>query len=102
MDNKHYSPYSLMMDSPSLKVLLSLKDHRNVWVNPIYEEREKSGEFHTLFPKLLESPKKFYEYFRMSPETYYYVLNRIKPHIEKKNNFRKCISAEERLALTLR
>jgi len=32
--------------------------------------REKNGEFHTLFPQLLEKTCKFYDYFRMLHETF--------------------------------
>lgn len=90
-----------LLDNPLLKILL-LEDDRTEWINPIFEERDKSGEFHTLFPKLLEQPKKFFEYFRMKPNTFWYLLNGIRPYREKQSNFRKCISAEERLAVTLR
>jgi hypothetical protein len=82
-----------------LKILLL---NEKEWVNPIFAEREKCGEFHTLFPKLLEQPQKFYEYFRMNRDTFEYILNNIRPYIEKQSSFRKCISPEERLAVTLR
>jgi hypothetical protein len=73
-----------------------------MWVNEIFEGREKNGELHTLFPQLLEQPRKFYGYFRMMPETFWYTLNDIRDDIQKQPNFRKCISPEERLAVTLR
>jgi len=43
-----------------------------MWVNEIFEGRGKKGggEFHTLFPQLLEQLCKFYDYFRMLPETF--------------------------------
>jgi hypothetical protein len=62
----------------------------------------KNGESHTLFPQLLEQPCKFYDYFRMLHETVWYILNDIRNDIQKQSNFRKCISSEERLAVTLR
>ena len=43
---------SLMLENPLLKILL-LEDERSDWVNPIFAEREKCGEFHTLFLMLL-------------------------------------------------
>ena len=47
--------------------------------------------------------KNFFQYFRMEPDTFWYILHNIRPYIKKKqSNFRKCISPEERLAVTLR
>ena len=40
---------TLLLENPLLKILL-LEDERSDWVNPIFDEREKCGEFHTLFP----------------------------------------------------
>jgi hypothetical protein len=40
---------SLLLENPLLKILL-LEDERSDWVYPIFYEREKCGEFHTLFP----------------------------------------------------
>jgi len=46
--------------SPVLKYLLfSEKVERQWWVNRILEEGEKYGEFHTLFPQLLNSQSNF-------------------------------------------
>ena len=52
----------LLLESPLLKTLL-LEDERSNWVNPVFDEREKCGEFHTLFPMLLEQASKFFEYY---------------------------------------
>jgi len=43
---------SLLLENPLFKILL-LGDERSDWVNPIFDEREKCGEFHVLFPMLL-------------------------------------------------
>ena len=91
----------LLLENTLLKILL-LEDERSDWVNPVFDEREKCGEFHTLFPKLLEQTLKFVQYFIIGPETFWYILHNIRPYIEKQSNFRKCISPEERLAATLR
>ena len=50
---------SLLLENPLLKILL-LEDERSDWVNPIFDKREKCGEFHTLFPVLLEQASKFF------------------------------------------
>jgi len=90
----------LLLENPLLKKLL-LEDERNDWVNPIFDERQKCGEFHTLFPMLLEQAQKFFQYFIMGPDTFWYILHNIRPYIEKQSNFRKCISNHSFLATSL-
>jgi hypothetical protein len=53
---------SLLLENPLLKILL-LEDERNECVNPIFDERDKRGDFRTLFPMLLEQASKFFEYY---------------------------------------
>ena len=48
-----------LLENLLLKVLLS-EDERSDWANPIFDEREKCGEFHTLFPMLLEQAQTFF------------------------------------------
>jgi hypothetical protein len=52
----------MLKTSPALKMLL-FEDQRSIWMNKIYEESEEYGEFHTLFPRLLEQPDKFFLIF---------------------------------------
>ena len=50
-----------------------------------------------------ENSEFFYKYMRMQPATFKRLLAVVKPRIEKKDtNWRESISAEERLAVTLR
>ena len=91
----------LLLENPLLKILI-LEDERSDWVNPNFYEREKCGEFHTLFPMLLEQTLNFFQYLRTGPDMFWYILHNNKPYMEKQSNFRKCISPEERLAVTLR
>jgi len=65
-----------MLEAPLLTMLL-LEDERSDWVNPIFDEREKCGELHTLFPMLLEQALIFFQYFRMGPDTFWYILHDI-------------------------
>ena len=61
------------------------------------------GEFHTLMPELRQDEKHFYIYFRMPSECFDEILSLIKEDITKMDtNYREAISAEERLAITLR
>jgi len=91
----------LLLENPLLKILL-LEDERSDWVNPILDKRENCGEFHTLLPMLLEQAQNFFQYFRMGPDIFWYILHNIRPHIEKQSNFRKFISPEAWLTVTLR
>lgn len=54
-------------------------------------------------PNLRVDPKRFYLYFRMTPECFDEVLDWIHPEIIKMStNFREPIPKQERLAITLR
>ena len=80
----------LLLENPLLKIILFV-DERSDWVNPIlFYEREKCGEFHTFFPMLLEQTLKLFQYFRTGPDTFWYIVDNIKPYIEKQSTFRKC------------
>jgi len=48
----------LLLENPLLLMLL-LEDERSDWTKPIFDEREKCDEFHTLFPVLLEQAALF-------------------------------------------
>lgn len=98
-DNENVAYECQFLESPLLKILLM---GRTEHVNNIFSSRPINGEYHTLFEELLEQPKKFFEYFRMLPETFHYILGGIEESITKQSNFCECISAKERLSLTLR
>jgi hypothetical protein len=53
-------------------------------VNQIFDERDKCGELHTLFPMLLKQASNFFEYFRMGSETFWHILHNIRSYIENK------------------
>ena len=68
-----------LLENPLLKVLL-LEDERSDWVNPIFDERGKCGEFHTLFPMLLEQAQKFFrilEWGQTHSGTSYIILGHV-------------------------
>jgi hypothetical protein len=69
----------------------------------ISSRRESFGEFRNLLEDLLKDEDRFWRYFRMSSDTFKYYLELIHTSIEKRNaNFRRSISPEERLMVTLR
>ena len=77
---------------------------RNAWVRQIFAKREQLGEFHTLVQEMRTTDREsFFRYLRMSPERYFQLLEMVEPLIRRRDtNFRKAISADERLTLTLR
>lgn len=76
---------------------------RKLWVHNINKKRLALGEFHTLFPDLMEDDVKFFQYFRMSHEKFVALLDILQPEIVRKNTlFREAIGSKERLAVTLR
>lgn len=89
------------LESPLMKLLL-LNGRKPEHVNQLFSRRDDKGEFQMLFQELWDQPEKFFEYFRMRPATFEYILEGIEESIKKFSNFRECISAKQRLAVTLR
>ena len=76
---------------------------RKCWVRRFYEEREVKGEFNMMVKDLrLVDHELFGRYFRMTPQKYENLLNLVAPFLIKESKFRKPISPDERLSVTLR
>jgi len=79
------------------------KRKKRKWVHEINVEGKDFGKLHTLMPELRQDEKRFYIYFRMPSECFDEILSLIKEDITKMDtNYREAVSAEERLAITLR
>ena len=81
------------------------KFHRRWWVHPINLRRgvDGNGEFHAQIQQLKGYPDRFYSYFRMTVKLFHELLHLVGAGVEKsQTNWRRPISAEERLAVTLR
>ncbi|KAB0803165.1 hypothetical protein PPYR_00135 [Photinus pyralis] len=79
------------------------KRKRKMWVHPINMKRSTLGEFHHLFQDLQRDEIKFFQYFRMSAPKFAECVNLLESQLTLENTtFRKAISKEERLAVTLR
>lgn len=79
------------------------RKNRRFWVHPLLEARYVDGAFYTLFEKLLQHQEKFFNYFRMSPETFSLFVERLSESIRKENTtMRLSIPPKEMLAVTLR
>ena len=76
---------------------------RRFWVRNIFLQRQRHGNFYTLFQELLKDRELFFRYPRMTPERFEQLLSLVKDRItEQKPRFREPISARERLSITLR
>ena len=76
---------------------------REVWIHPLNEDRRRKGEFFNLYLDQRHFPEKFFEHYHMTPQQFDEILQKIAPISKKKDtNFRKSITAEEKLSLTLR
>lgn len=80
-----------------------LRKKKLYWVHPITSQRLVKGQFYKLYSDLRAHPDKFFNYYRMSVNSFDELLNLIRPHITYKDTkWRKAIPPEERLSVTLR
>lgn len=78
--------------------------HRRYWTTKLYQYRSQSGGENLLRTLAIdETTGQFKNFLRMSQADFQILLNLVGPKIKKMDtNFRKAISVQERLALTLR
>ncbi|XP_066455104.1 uncharacterized protein [Eleutherodactylus coqui] len=76
---------------------------RNYWVHPLTSQRFSKGQFHLLYGDLRKSPKRFFDYFKMSVATFDELLENLRPAlIRSDTKMRLAISPEERLCVTIK
>lgn len=96
----------LLAESPLKYIYITKKQQskrRRKSTHCIYRMREKFGEFHHLYRKLLCDPRLFQQYTRMSITTFNYIVQAIREEcMHHSTNFKKPISVEERLIVTIR
>ncbi|CAL1274040.1 unnamed protein product, partial [Larinioides sclopetarius] len=80
------------------------KKKRKVWTRKWLLRRKALGCYENLMRELaLEDSESYRRWLRMDVESFEYLLAKIEPLIKRMDtNMRQCISAGERLALTLR
>lgn len=73
-------------------------------IHPINKLRSVYGEYKHPFPQLLADENRFFEYFRMSPDTFYFILSKIELRITKNwaNYYKTPILPEEKSVVTSR
>lgn len=75
---------------------------RKWWVHPFIATNQKNRMF-IAAKELDKHPVKFKLFYRMSKKLFLELVEKVRPHVEKKDtNFRKSVSVEERLLITLR
>ena len=53
--------------------------NREIWVHPLNLDREKKGEFYTLYPDLHNFQKEFFAMYRMNPSKFDELLRILEP-----------------------
>ena len=83
---------------------LKKKKKRRFWEHPLVKERLKTSLFYTLFLKEIQDDEsKFFNFVRMSKNSFYELLDLIKGAITKQDTvMRRSITPEEKLVITLR
>ncbi|KAG0437393.1 hypothetical protein HPB47_017465 [Ixodes persulcatus] len=97
--------WPLIARSTALMLLYLRRRHPSrEWVRFLLRSRETFCEYHHLVRDMrLDDGQDFYRYFRMTRQRFDHLLSLVGPHLQKKTTFwRKPISPEERLALTIR
>jgi hypothetical protein len=88
-------------DNPQLR--RELFNKRSVGVHDINRSRAVFGEVHHLFKELRQDSARFFLVSAYVLATFDYILSRVKHRLQNKStNFKKPISPEERLYVTLR
>lgn len=76
---------------------------KRIWVHQVWKKKSTEGEFSTLYKELMDDGTKFFEYFRMSENSFNLLLGKLEIHQKKQNtHWRKAIPPKERLAVCLR
>lgn len=86
--------------------LLSRKKRRTkkrYWIHPMLVERHSKGLFQNYFKDLRNYPERFFNYTRMSVQSFDELLENVKNSLSGSDTrMRKCICPEEKLVITLR
>lgn len=74
------------------------KKKRKFWMHPVTNMRKSKGFFYTLYKELIHDTEKFFNFTRMSRETFQELLLLINDQCSKKDStMRECIPVEEKL-----
>lgn len=94
---------NILLLSLLLLKLKRKKRPKRLWQHNIYERRSSQGAYHNLLQEMrLTDQEKYFNYLRMSCDTFNKLLNIVGPKLNRIYWTREPISSSERLALTLR
>lgn len=82
-------------------LLQQQQEKRRYWVHPLNQSRDRTSVRNRI-ESMKDYPDRFFSYFRMTPQTFAYVLEAIRPRIQRLDtSFRRAIDPETRLYVTL-
>ena len=76
--------YLLCLLNPRGRRCLKRKE-REFWEHAIVAARTLEGAYCTLYGRLREDERKFFNYFRTRTSTFDYNVDRLAPHLERQN-----------------
>ncbi|CAK1590297.1 unnamed protein product [Parnassius mnemosyne] len=93
----------LLSGNIALKIANDIEKRKRRQHKILYRSRNLRGEFFNLYFDVRNNEEDFYDYLSMSRETFDYICNGIRSDCNHRvTNFKKPISVEERLVLTIR
>ncbi|CAH2018118.1 unnamed protein product [Acanthoscelides obtectus] len=92
----------LFMQLVNLNAISQETKKKRHWVHPLWQKNKKFGIFNVYKKDLNLDDQKFKLFYRMKKETFSKLLTKLRPMLQKNTNFRKCVSPEESVLITLR
>lgn len=79
------------------------KKRRRMWEHPLVTQRSSKGAFNTTFQEIRRDEVKFFNFLRMSQNSFSELFEILRENLTKQNTtMRNSLSAEEKLVITLR
>lgn len=76
--------------------------HRRWGIHPINRNRHSVSIYYKLVPRLRRFPDKFFQFCRLTPELFDWMVTVLDPYYERKRVNSKSLTIGERLMITLR
>ena len=75
-------------------------EEKKHWVHPLFQNKKRQGAFHNLIQELKDDDEKYFNYFRMSKASYYELLHRLGPALQRQDTtFRNALTPDEQLTI---
>lgn len=93
----------LLLNSNNKNTNVNEKRKRKYWVHPYLKKNVDNLGTFSVAKELKMFPEKFQNFYRMTQKSFEFLTELVRPILKKKDtNFRKSITVEERLLITLR